>query len=73
MTPRNALPPVHPEEFLKKILGELGTSQAEFACIVGLSAMKISHVIKGKRPITAETALFFGKTFELKRLLRQPH
>ena len=63
MNPSNALPPVHPGEFLKEILDELGVSQAEFARAVGLSAMRISHVVKGKRPITAEMALLFGKAF----------
>jgi antitoxin HigA-1 len=63
MNPRNALPPVHPGEFLKEILDELGISQAVFARAVGLSAMRISHVVKGKRPITAEMALLFGKAF----------
>lgn len=63
MNMRNALPPVHPGEFLKEILDELGMSQAEFARAIGLSAMRISHVVKGKRPVTAEMALLFGKTF----------
>ena len=63
MNPRNALPPVHPGEFLKEILDEFGISQAVFARAVGLSAMRISHVIKGKRPVTAEMALLFGKAF----------
>ena len=63
MNPRNALPPVHPGEFLKEILDELGISQAVFARAVGLSAMRISHVINGRRPVTAEMALLFGKAF----------
>lgn len=63
MNPRNALPPVHPGEFLKEILDELEMSQAAFARAVGLSAMRISHVVKGKRPVTAEMALLFGKAF----------
>jgi antitoxin HigA-1 len=63
MTRKNHLPPVHPGEFLKEILDELGISQAEFARTVGLSAMRISHVVKGKRPVTAEMALLFGKAF----------
>jgi len=63
MNPRNALPPVHPGEFLKEILDELGISQAVFARAIGLSAMRISHVVKGKRPVTAEMALLFGKAF----------
>ena len=63
MNPRNALPPVHPGEFLKEILDELEMSQAAFARAVGLSAMRISHIVKGKRPVTAEMALLFGKAF----------
>jgi addiction module HigA family antidote len=63
MTPKNNLPPVHPGEFLREIIDELGMSQAEFARAVGLSAMRISHVVKGQRPVTAEMALLFGKAF----------
>jgi addiction module HigA family antidote len=39
-------------------------SQAEFARAIGVSAMRISHVVKGSRPVTAELALLFGKAFE---------
>ena len=63
MNPKNNLPPVHPGEFLKDNLDELQISQAEFARTIGLSAMRISHVVKGKRPVTAEMALLFGKAF----------
>ncbi len=63
MNPKNNLPPIHPGEFLKEIIDELGISQAEFARTVGLSAMRVSHVIKGQRPVTAEMALLFGKAF----------
>jgi addiction module HigA family antidote len=63
MTPKNNLPPVHPGVFLKEILDEVGISQAEFARTVGVSPMRVSHVIKGTRPISAEMALLFGKAF----------
>ena len=63
MSPKNNLPPVHPGEFLKEILDELGVSQAAFARAVGISAMRVSHIVKGKRPVTAEMALLFGKAF----------
>jgi|SRR3972149_2710531 len=63
MNPKNNLPPVHPGEFLKEILDELEISQAELARTIGLSAMRISHVVKGQRPVTAEMALLFGKVF----------
>src|SRR6266704_240532 len=63
MTVKNGLPPIHPGEFLKEALEELGTSQAEFARAVGVSPMRVSHVVKGSRPVTAELALLFGRAF----------
>lgn len=56
--------PIHPGRFLAEGLAELGLSQAEFARAIGVSAMRISHVVKGSRPVTAELALLFGKAFE---------
>ena len=58
---KNGLPPVHPGEFLRETLEELGVSQAQFARTVGVSPMRISHVAKGTRPVTAELALLFGR------------
>jgi addiction module HigA family antidote len=58
------LPAIHPGEFLAETLEELGFSQAAFARAVGVSPMRISHVIKGARPVTAELALLFGRAFD---------
>jgi len=63
MTIKDGLPPVHPGEFLKEALQELGTSQAEFARAIGVSPMRVSHIVKGARPVTAELALLFGRAF----------
>lgn len=60
---KNGLPAIHPGEFLSEILGEMGISQAEFARTIGVSSMRVSHVIKGDRPVTAELALLFGRAF----------
>jgi addiction module HigA family antidote len=60
----NGSPPIHPGEFLKETLEELGLSQAQFACAIGLSAMRVSHVVNGSRPVTAELALLFGRAFK---------
>ena len=38
-------------------------SQAEFARTIGVSPMRVSHIINGTRPVTAETALLFGRAF----------
>ena len=58
------LPAIHPGEFLAETLKELGVSQAAFARAVGVSPMRISHVLKGTRPVTAELALLFGRAFD---------
>jgi len=60
---KNGLTPVHPGEFLREILEEIKISQAAFARNLGVSPMRISHIINGKRPVTAEMALLFGKAF----------
>jgi addiction module HigA family antidote len=53
--------PIHPGEFLAEILKELKISQAQFARAIGVSPMRISHIIHGTRPVTAELALLFGR------------
>jgi len=55
---------IHPGEFLAETLEELGVSQAAFARALGVSPMRISHVIKGSRPVTAELALLFGRALD---------
>ena len=61
---KNGLPAIHPGEFLGEILDEMDISQAEFARAIGVSPMRISHVLKGARPVTAELALLFGRAFD---------
>jgi antitoxin HigA-1 len=56
--------PIHPGEYLKEILDELPITQAQFARAIGISPMRVSHIIKKTRPVTAELALLFGKAFE---------
>ena len=63
MTSKNGLPAIHPGVFLQEALAELSVSQAQFARQIGVSAMRISHVVKGQRPVTAELALLFGRAF----------
>ncbi len=58
---KSGLPAIHPGEFLAETLDELGISQAQFARAIGVSPMRISHVVKGTRPVTAELALLFGR------------
>ena len=58
---KSGLPPIHPGAFLREILEEKGVSQARFARAVGVAPMRISHVMNGARPVTAELALLFSK------------
>ncbi len=60
---KNGLPPIHPGEFLRETLGEFNISQSQFARAIGISPMRVSHVVNGARPITAELGLLFGRTF----------
>ena len=61
---KNGLPAIHPGEILGELLEEMGISQAEFARAIAVSSMRVSHVIKGARPVTAELALLFGRAFD---------
>lgn len=55
-------PPIYPGEILlHDFLEPLGLSQYKLAQATGLSAIKISEIIRGKRAITAETALRLAK------------
>lgn len=61
---KQGLPAIHPGAFLAETLAELGISQAAFARALGVSPMRISHVVKGARPVTAELALLFGRALD---------
>jgi len=55
--------PVHPGAFLAELLGELSISQTQLASALGVSAMRVSHLVNGKRAVTAEMALRLGRFF----------
>lgn len=59
----NGLPPIHPGEYLAEMLEELHISQASFARTIGVLPIRISYIVKGKRPVTAELSLLFAKAF----------
>lgn len=64
MNSDNGLPAIHPGEFLAEILEDLAMTQANFAKAIHVSPMRVSHLIKGTRPVTAELALRIGKALE---------
>ena len=61
---KQGLPAIHPGEYLSETLTELNISQADFARAIGVSSMRISHIIKGTRPVKAELALLIGRALD---------
>ena len=60
---KHRIAPVHPGRYLKELLDELKISQYRLAQDLGVPAMRINHVVHGKRPVTAEIALRLGRYF----------
>ncbi|HRW50175.1 MAG TPA: HigA family addiction module antitoxin [Caldilinea sp.] len=58
---KSGLPPIHPGEFLSETLQEMGITQVHLARAIGVSPMRVSHVVHGTRPVTAELALLFSR------------
>ncbi len=52
------LPPVHPGEvLLEDFMKPLGLSQYRVAKDIGVSPIRISQIVHGKRAVTADTAM----------------
>lgn len=59
------MPPVHPGEILlEEFLIPLGITPNRLAIELGVSPSRIHEILKGKRGITAETALRLGRYFD---------
>jgi addiction module HigA family antidote len=59
MKPRR---PVHPGEMLlEEFLRPMGVSQREFAAKLGWTTARLNELVKGKRGVTADTALDLAK------------
>ena len=59
----SSLPAIHPGEYIREALEDLGITQAALAQALGVSAMRISHLVREERPVTAELALRLGQAF----------
>jgi addiction module HigA family antidote len=58
------LPPIHPGEvLLEDFLKPYRLTPYRLAKMIGVPPIRISEIIRGKRAVTAETALLFAKCF----------
>lgn len=58
--------PIHPGEILsEEFLGPARVAQYQLAKSIGVSALRISQIVRGKRSVTADTALLLSKYFGL--------
>ena len=56
--------PIHPGEILlKEFLRPMGISQYRLAKGITVPARRVNEIVHGKRAITADTAIRFGKFF----------
>lgn len=60
------IPPIHPGTILKEeFLDEMGISQYRLAKDINVPPRRINEIVKGKRSITADTALRLGRYFKV--------
>jgi addiction module HigA family antidote len=55
--------PIHPGEQLQEELEELSMSAAELARTIDVPSNRISEILRGKRDISADTAMRLGHFF----------
>ena len=60
-----SMDPIHPGEHLAEILDELGISQCRLARAVGVPPRRINEVVRGRRSVTADTALRIGEALRM--------
>ncbi|WP_017941380.1 MULTISPECIES: HigA family addiction module antitoxin [unclassified Thioalkalivibrio] len=63
MNDENSHNPIHPGEHLAEFLEETGISQYRLALDISVPPRRINEIVRGKRAITADTALRLGRYF----------
>lgn len=62
MSSQEKIHPVHPGEILlADVLEPLGLSRKRFASLLGVPPGRINAIVRGQRPISADTAVRIGK------------
>jgi addiction module HigA family antidote len=65
MTKRD-FPPIHPGEILlTEFLEPMGISQYRLAKDISVTSRRINEIVRGRRAITADTALRLGRFFNM--------
>lgn len=66
MTRKRDIKPVHPGRFLaEEFMRGLNVTQYRLAKATGISPIQVSLIVRGKRGITAETAMRLGRFFKM--------
>jgi antitoxin HigA-1 len=66
MTRKRDIPPVHPGQLLaEEFMRPSGVSQYRLAKDTGLSPIQVSLIVRGRRAVTAETAMRLGRFFSM--------
>jgi len=61
--PKDNMPPIHPGEYLRDEIDELGISVRELAKALGVPHNRIAAILRGQRAVTADTALRLAAYF----------
>ena len=61
---KNGMRPVHPGEILREELEEMGLSAKAIAGELGVPQNRISDILRGRRGVTADTALRLARYFD---------
>ncbi len=62
MIPKNR-PPTHPGVLIQDTIEEMRITQVELAKRLGIPLQRLNTIVKGKRGVTADTALRLSKVF----------
>ena len=62
MIPKNRRP-THPGVLIQDTIEEMGITQVELAKRLGIPLQRLNTIVKGKRGVTADTALRLSKVF----------
>src|SRR3954468_2074258 len=64
MKTKKTMPPIHPGEILlEEFLKPMDLTQARVAKAIGVPARRINDIVRGRRPISADTALRLARYF----------